>query len=144
MSKPEAGATRTSKTALVVHPDMGSLTTFQRDLTQKGYVTILARDIPTALLAITQHYLDVAIVSSKLGEGGDGWPLAGVLHMVFPKAFVAVIAPETSVLTLQSAINNGVSEIYQSTANPADIVASVVAGVGAQASQHPVKKPRVQ
>jgi ActR/RegA family two-component response regulator len=144
VNKPEAGAAKPSKTALVVHFDMGSLTTFQRDLTQKGYVTILARDIPTALLAMTQHYFDIAIVSSKLGEGGDGWPLAGVLHMVFPKAFVAVIAPETSVLTLQSAINNGVSEIYQSSSNPGEIVTSVVAGVSAQASQHPIKKSRIQ
>ena len=128
----------------MVHSDMASLTTFQRDLTQKGYVTIVARDIPTALLAITQHYFEIAIVSAKLGEGGDGWPLAGVLHMVFPKAFVAVIAPETSVLTLQSAINNGVSEIYQSSAEPEEIVASVVAGLGAQASQHPTRKSRVQ
>ena len=34
----------------------------------------LARDLPTALLAMTQHYFDLAIVSSQLREP-EGWPL---------------------------------------------------------------------
>ena len=36
----------------------------------------LARDLPTALLVTTQHYFDLAIVSSQLREPGEGWPLA--------------------------------------------------------------------
>jgi len=92
-------------------------------------VAIIARDLPTALLAITQHYFDVAIVSSRLGEGGDGWALAGVLHLVFPRAFIAVLTPgEPDVVTFQSAINNGVSEIYEQSRRPAEIVGAITGG----------------
>lgn len=116
------------KTALVVASDLEALTGFQSALTSSGYVAIIARDLPTALLAITQHYFDVAIVASRLGEGGDGWPLAGVLHLVFPRAFIAVLAPgEPDVITFQSAINNGVSEIYEQSRRPADIVGAITA-----------------
>jgi DNA-binding NtrC family response regulator len=115
------------KTALVVSSDLEALTAFQAALTGSGYVVILARDLPTALLAITQHYFDVAIVASRLGEGGDGWPLAGVLHLVFPRAFVAVLTPgEPDVITFQAAINNGVTEIYDQSRRPADIVGAIV------------------
>jgi ActR/RegA family two-component response regulator len=100
----------------------------QASLTSSGYVAIIARDLPTALLAITQHYFDVAIVSSRLGEGGDGWPLAGVLHLVFPRAFIAVLTPgEPDVVTFQSAINNGVSEIYDQGKRPGEIVSAILA-----------------
>ncbi|HSB75739.1 MAG TPA: hypothetical protein VLC12_08820 [Terriglobales bacterium] len=116
------------KTALLVSSDLQALTAFQAALTGKGYVVIVARDLPTALLAITQHYFDLAVVSSRLGEGGDGWPLAGILHLVFPRAFVAVLTPgEPDVATFQSAINNGVSEIYDQSTRPAEIVDSILA-----------------
>lgn len=118
----------TPKTALVVASDLEALTAFQAALTGNGYVVILARDLPTALLAITQHYFDLAIVSSRLAEGGDGWPLAGVLHLVFPRAFVAVLTPgEPDVVTFQAAINNGVSEIYDQSRRPVDIVGAIAA-----------------
>jgi DNA-binding NtrC family response regulator len=117
------------KTALVVASDLEALTAFQSALTSNGYVAIIARDLPTALLAITQHYFDVAIVSSRLGEGGDGWPLAGVLHLVFPRAFIGVLTPgEPDVGTFQAAINNGVSELYEQSRRPADIVGAIVGG----------------
>lgn len=122
-----ARTSTTPKNALVVAPDLEALTAFQAALTSKGYMVILARDLPTALLATTQHYFDLAIVSSRLGEGGDGWALAGVLHLVFPRAFVAVLTPgEPDVITFQSAINNGVSEIYEQARRPADIVGAIV------------------
>lgn len=116
------------KTALVVASNLEALSGFQSALTSSGYVTIVARDLPTALLAITQHYFDVAIVSSRLGEGGDGWPLAGVLHLVFPRAFIAVLTSgDPDVITFQAAINNGVTEIYDHSRRPADIVSSIAA-----------------
>jgi ActR/RegA family two-component response regulator len=115
-------ATKTTKTALIVHADMSVLTAFQSSFVSKGYVAILARDLPTALLALTQHFFDVAVISSRLAEGGDGWPLAGVVHLVFPKAFVGVLTPETSVLTLQAAINNGVTQIFDASSNPEHVV----------------------
>lgn len=116
------------KNALVVVSDLEALTAFQTALTSKGYVVIVARDLPTALLASTQHYFDLAIVSSRLGEGGDGWPLAGVLHLVFPRAFIAVLTPgEPDVVTFQSAINNGVSEIYEQAKGPSEVVSNILA-----------------
>jgi ActR/RegA family two-component response regulator len=115
------------KNALVVVSDLEALTAFQTALASKGYVVTVARDLPTALLAITQHYFDLAIVSSRLGEGGDGWPLAGVLHLVFPRAFIAVLTPgEPDVVTFQSAINNGVSEIYDQAKGPSEVVGNIL------------------
>ncbi len=118
--------TKPAKMALVVHADMGVLSAFQISLVSCGYVVILARDLPTALLATTQHFFDLAIISSLLAEGGDGWPLAGVLHLVFPQAFVGVLTPETSVLTLQSAINNGVTQLFDAASQPSDVVSAVL------------------
>jgi DNA-binding NtrC family response regulator len=127
-----ARASTRMKAALVVASDLETLSAFQAALTANGYLAIIARDLPTALLGITQHYFDLAIVSSRLGEGGDGWPLAGVLHLVFPRAFVAVLTPsEPDVPTFQSAINNGASEIYDQARRPSDIVGAIVAQLSA-------------
>lgn len=132
-----------SRMALVVHPDLGILSSYQSALTEKGFVTIVARDLATALLAITQHYFEVAVVSTRLAEGGDGWPLAGVLHLVFPKAFVAVVSPEEpDVLALQAAINYGVQEIYQTSRPAPEVVGTIVAQMGG--SRRAVSKNRVQ
>ncbi|HYL95342.1 MAG TPA: hypothetical protein VET69_06005 [Terriglobales bacterium] len=120
------------KNALVVVSDLEALTAFQTALASKGYVVIVARDLPTVLLATTQHYFDLAIVSSRLGEGGDGWPLAGVLHLVFPRAFIAVLTPgEPDVVTFQSAINNGVSEIYDQANGPSEVVSNILSHANA-------------
>lgn len=117
---------KTTKTALIVHADMSVLSAFQSSFVSKGYVAILARDLPTALLAVTQHFFDVAVISSRLAEGGDGWPLAGVVHLIFPKAFVGVLTPETNVLTLQAAINNGVTQIFDVSSNPDQVVTTLL------------------
>jgi len=119
---------KTTKTALIVHADMSVLSAFQSSFVSKGYVAILARDLPTALLAVTQHFFDVAVISSRLAEGGDGWPLAGVVHLIFPKAFVGVLTPETNVLTLQAAINNGVTQIFDVSSNPEQVVTTLLTG----------------
>ncbi len=122
------GAAQPGRTALVVHHDLEAISALQRALTENGYLTIVARDLPTALLAITQHYFNVGIVSSRLAEGGDGWPLAGVLHLVFPKAFISVLTPEEpDVPTFRSAINNGVTEIYQESKEAGEIVRAITA-----------------
>jgi DNA-binding NtrC family response regulator len=124
----KTASAKAPRLALVVHSDVGVLSSFQSALTEKGFVTIVARDLPTALLAITQHYFEVAVVSSRLGEGGDGWPLAGVLHLVFPKAFVAVISPdEPDVLVLQAAINYGAREVFDLSRPAAEVVGSILA-----------------
>ncbi len=128
--------------ALVVHSDMAALSKFQAALAQRGMKTIVARDLPTALLAITQHHFNLCIVSSQLTEGGDGWPLVGVLHLVFPRSFVAVVSPsEPDVLTLQAAINYGAQEVFQQSKPPEEIVDAIVAQQSAS-SRH--GRPRVQ
>ena len=106
-------STENTRKALLVHPDMTALSKLQNALNQNGVTAIVARDLPTMLLAITQHYFDMAIVASRISEEGDGWPVAGVLRMVFPKAFVVMLAPATDVITLKAAINNGVNEIFE-------------------------------
>ena len=128
---------KTTKTALIVHADMSVLSAFQSCFVNKGYVAILARDLPTALLAITQHFFDVAVISSRLAEGGDGWPLAGVVHLVFPKAFVGVLTPETNVLTLQAAINNGVTQIFDASSHPEHVVNISLGGQQTGSTQPP-------
>jgi ActR/RegA family two-component response regulator len=116
--------------ALVVHGDMAVVSGLQAALSAKGFTTIVARDLPTALLSITQHYFELAIVGSQLQENGDGWPLAGVLHLVFPRAFVSVIdRVEPDILTLQSAINYGVREVFQQSTPAKDVVNSILAHV---------------
>jgi DNA-binding NtrC family response regulator len=119
-----------SRTALVVHPEMDALAKFQAALSASGFVTIVARDLATALLAITQHHFDAALVSSQLTEEGDGWPLAGVLHLVFPRAYIGVLVLlEPDVLTLQAAINYGVREAFPRSRSVQEIVDSIPAQV---------------
>lgn len=118
---------RGSRFALVVHPELSVLAQYQTLLSGKGFTTVVARDLPTALLAMTQHYFDLAIVSSQLGEAGDGWPLAGVLHLLFPVSYIGVLVPGTDLLTLQSAINSGVQDVYEITQSPQSVVSAVIA-----------------
>jgi ActR/RegA family two-component response regulator len=121
-----ARGTTAQRIALVVHPDITALSAFQGEFLKHGIATIVARDLPTALLAVTQHYFDIAVVAETISETGDGWALGGVLRMVFPKAFLATITPTSDVHTLKNAINNGIDEIFETNANFTDVVASTV------------------
>lgn len=117
---------RTVRNALVVHSDLGALSAMQAALSQEGYTPILCRDLPTALLAIVQHRFELCVVSMSISERADGWSLAGVLHMCFPHAFIAMIAPEPDLLMLQAAINAGVSQLYLSSRPPAELAAEIL------------------
>jgi DNA-binding NtrC family response regulator len=123
------------KTALIVHPDMTVVSSLQSAFVKNEITAIVARDLPTALLAITQHFFDVVVVSSRISEEGDGWTLGGVIRLVFPKAFVLMIAPGTDLMTLKNAINHGFDEVLEGTASPEQIVSttlrsSAIAGKG--------------
>ncbi len=113
---------RPEKKALVVHPDVGVLSALQGEFSKHGITTIVARDTSTTLLAITQHFFDFAIVASRIAEEGDGWPIAGVLRLVFPKSTLIAVAPNTDVLTLKAAINNGIDELCESGRTAEQIV----------------------
>ncbi len=135
MSQSKPNMIGNPRMALIVHSDMAVVSGMQSALTAKGFTAIVARDLPTALLSITQHYFEIALVGSTLHENGDGWPLAGVLHLVFPRAFVAVLdRVEPDILTLQSAINYGVREIYQQSSPARDVVNSILSQVGISGS----------
>ena len=126
---PKTAVQLSGKLALIVHADMTAIAGLQNVFNQSGITTIVARDLPTALLAMTQHYFDVAVVSSRISEEGDGWPVGGVIRLVFPKAFVVMMAPETDVLTLKAAINNGIDEIFDAGKSAEEIAEAVVAYV---------------
>lgn len=123
------------KSALLVHSDMEILGNLQNALQREGFVTIIARDLPSALLAMTQHQFQLAAIFADLGEPGAGWPLAGVLRMAFPKAFVCVLdQAEPQLSGVRSAINYGVQQVYRQTKPAAELVAALLAASHSDAS----------
>ena len=135
-----ARGTTAQRIALVVHPDMAAVSALQGEFLKHNIATIVARDLPTALLAMTQHYFDISVVAETISEAGDGWALGGVLRMVFPKAFLATITPSHDVHTLKNAINNGIDEIFETHASYEDVVAATVKSYGSVGG----KRARVQ
>ena len=116
------------KIALVVHSEMDALLRYQSALSAEGFTVVVARDLATALLAMTHHCLELAIVSVDLKQSGDGWPLASVVRMGFPKATVCVLTPsEPDVLTLQTAINYGIRQTYELSLPPHKVISSLLA-----------------
>jgi DNA-binding NtrC family response regulator len=108
--------------ALVVHSSLERATTLHNACVQAGLRTVVARDLPTALLMISQHVFDAAIISATIFEHGDGWSLAAVFRMIFPGAFVALMAPEKSLEALKNTINSGADQLFECEASPDDIV----------------------
>lgn len=123
------------RNALIVHPDLGVLSTMQAAAFQEGFTPILCRDLPTALLAMAQHRFELCVVSMSITEKADGWSLAGVLHMCFPHAYIAMIAPEPDLLMLQTAINSGVSQLYLSSMPPAEIATEILRDCSSRGQQ---------
>jgi ActR/RegA family two-component response regulator len=115
-----------SRIALIVHPDVACLSKYQSALAANGFLPVVARDLPTALLAMTQHQFVLGIIGSEISEPGDGWLLAGVFHMAFPGSRVAVLTFEADMLTYMKAINTGVQETFLQS-KPADSVVSELA-----------------
>ncbi len=112
--------------ALLVHPSMAVLSALQHGFAAKGVRCVVARDLPTALLALSQHFFSLVLISSVISEEGDGWALGGVTRLLFPQAYIGVLAAETSVLTLQAAINNGLNRIYDSATPPDNLVSALL------------------
>lgn len=115
-----------SQIALVVHPDVACLSKYQSALAVNGFLPVVARDLATALLAMTQHHFVLGIIGCEISEPGDGWLLAGVFHMAFPGSKVAVLTFEADMFTYVKAINTGVEQMFPQS-QPADSVVSELA-----------------
>jgi len=113
--------------ALLVHPNMAALSAMQHGFAAKGIRCVVARDLPTALLALSQHYFTLALINASISEEGDGWALGGVIRLLFTEAYIGVLTSETSVLTLQAAINNGLNRIYDEATPPDSLVTAFLA-----------------
>jgi len=123
---------------------MTAVSSLQSAFVQNGITAIVARDLPTALLAITQHYFDVAVVSSRISEEGDGWSLGGVIRLVFPKSFVLMIAPGTDLMTLKNAINHGGDEVLENSATPQQVVNTALNSAAVAGKRPTTPKERIQ
>lgn len=124
---------KTKDLVLVVDSDLGRATALHSACVDAGCRTVVARDLPTALLMISQHLFSAAVFSSRVGEEGDGWSLAAVFRLIFPAAYVAVIARERSVSSLQAAINHGADELFESSDSPHQVAEAVVGAISGQA-----------
>ena len=113
--------------ALLVHPNMAFLTALQQALTSKGIACVVARDLATALLAITQHEFVIAIINSRIAEEGDGWALGGVLRKLSPVAYIAMTCGEKDVLAIQATINNRLNEIFDAKAGSEEVASAIMA-----------------
>ncbi len=119
-------AARKRLKALVVHGDIGSISGLQDALSRGGCEIVAARDLPTALLAATHNFFDLVVISSRVGEEGDGWPLASVMHMIFPRAYIGVIARDKDVCTLRPSINHGATQVFEAKSGPAEIAGAIL------------------
>jgi ActR/RegA family two-component response regulator len=112
--------------ALLVHPNVSFLTALQHSFEAKGVHSVVARDLPTALLALNQHDFGMAVINSRVAEEGDGWALAGVVRRMFGRAHVAVTCEEKSVLSLQSTINHGLNQLFDKNTDSDQVVSAVL------------------
>lgn len=129
MTKP-----RDKELVLVVDSDLSRATALHNACVEAGCRTVVARDLPTALLMISQHLFSAAVFSSRVSEEGDGWSLAAVFRLIFPRAYVAVMARERTVSSLQAAINHGADELFESSEPPARVAQAVIAAVSGRGS----------
>ncbi|MCU1283830.1 MAG: hypothetical protein JWO13_180 [Acidobacteriales bacterium] len=113
--------------ALLVNPNMAFLTQLQHALTAKGIACIVARDLATALLAVTQHEFGVAIINSRISEEGDGWALGGVMRKLSEAMYIGMTCNAKDVLAIQSTINNRLNEIFDSKVDTEAVASAVIA-----------------
>ena len=111
---------------LIVDGDLSRATALHNACVEQDCRTVVARDLPTALLMISQHLFDAAVFSSRVSEEGDGWSLAAVFRLIFPRSYVAVIARERSVTSLQAAINHGADELFEAAETPEHVAKAVI------------------
>lgn len=113
--------------ALLVHPNMNFLSALQRSFAAQDVMAVACRDLPTALLALSQHDFEIAVIHSKVFEEGDGWSLSAVARRIFPDAHIAVTCTAKDVASLQSAINNRLNQIFEEVV-PSEQIANAILG----------------
>jgi len=125
---------------LIVEPSLTRATALHNACSQAGLKTIVARDLPTALLMISQHIFDACVLASNVSEHSDGWSLAAVCRLLFPHAYLGVVAGDRTVLTLQSAINSGANVVFENDSTPEQIVNAALSALpqrtGSDALRH--------
>ena len=120
---------------LLVHPNMTVLSALQNSFAARGVHSVVSRDMPTALLALSQHEFAIAVIHHRVVEDGDGWALGSVVRRIFPESYVAVICGEKDVASLQAAINNRLNNVFDEKAageHIADAVLGKTSGAAVQ------------
>ena len=116
--------------ALLVHPNMGVLSALQRSFEGRGFHSVVSRDMPTALLALSQHDFTVAVVHHRIVEEGDGFALGAMARRIFPQAHIAVICGERDVSALQAAINNRFDQVFDDKAGSEQVADAILGKLG--------------
>lgn len=121
-----------SRIALIVHPEVAFLSQYQSVLAKNEILPVVARDLPTALLAMTQHQFAFGVFAADIAEPGDGWPLAGVFRLAFPDSTVGVLTSENDMHTYMKAINLGVQRLILPAMNVDGVVTELALDLGAE------------
>jgi ActR/RegA family two-component response regulator len=112
--------------ALLVHPNMGTLSSLQRSFEMHGMHSVVSRDMPTALLALSQHDFSVVVIRDRISETDDGWALGSLARRLYPEAHIAVVCTEKDVAALQSAINSRLDEVFDEKAATDQIAEAIL------------------
>jgi ActR/RegA family two-component response regulator len=105
---------------------MGTLSSLQRSFEAHGMHSVVSRDMPTALLALSQHDFTVVVIHHRIVEEGDGWALGSLARRLFPQAHIAVICTEKDVAALQAAINNRLDQVFDEKAASEQIAEAIL------------------
>jgi hypothetical protein len=116
--------------ALLVHPNMGVLSALQHSFEVRGIHSVVSRDMPTTLLALSQHDFAVAVIHHRVTEEGDGWALGSVARRLFSQAHIAVICGEKDVMSLQAAINNRLDQVFDEKAGSEQVADAIIGKLG--------------
>ena len=112
--------------SLLVHPNISTLSALQRSFEIEGMESVVSRDMPTALLALSQHDFSVVVIYHRIVEEGDGWTLGALVRRLFPRAHIAVICNEKDVSALKAAINNRLDQVFDEKTDHEQIVAAIL------------------
>jgi ActR/RegA family two-component response regulator len=120
--------------ALLVHPNMAVLSALQHSFEARGFHSVVSRDMPTAMLALSQHDFAVAVIYHRVVEDGDGFSVGAMARRIFPHAHIAVICGEKDVSALQAAINNRLDQVFDEHSGSEQVVDAILGKLGKEES----------